>query len=579
MATMIPSSVKNFHGSKGEADVFQALRALPDGVTVIHSFRWLHPGKHRGVTGQLGAQGEGDFVLFDPNQGIMVVEVKGGEIWCERGEWRQRNRRTGSVLTISPEEQARVTVHRIREEIQARVPAAASLLFCHAIWFPEGIPDRANLPMYCPSEIVFDEEDVGRPAAAIHRAFAFWRKALPGRGGIGPKDAPKVLEALAPTFSLVPSIRRSLEEREAQLVQLTDEQAKVVHFLDEQRHAAVHGAAGTGKTLIAIAKARRLASPAEPVLFLCYNSALQAHLQAHHSHPNVRYATFHGFARELIGPSGSLEEAEQALLVHLIEDRPIPYAHLIVDEGQDFKADWLEYLGHRFREGVFYVFYDRHQLVQGGDLKWLETVPCRLVLSRNCRNTDQIARVAYRAAGLAISPTLGVSGPRPVLHVVKTAAEAVSLTQALLDAACSNVKSAPHDLAVLTLETQPADSPLLKMRVAGAQVSPDPAIGRVTLMTARRFKGLEASLVIVPDVDFRRAEDSDWRRRLYVACSRARQAVHIITTVQEADLGPAVHVFADTDKARPSWRGLARHLGVHLGQGVSIDPFQEPRAG
>src|SRR5436309_2718310 len=100
MATMIPSSVKNFHGSKGEEDVFQALRALSDRVTVIHSFRWLHPGKHRSVTAQVGAQGEGDFVLFDPSQGIMVVEVKGGEIWCERGEWRQRNRKTGAVLTI-----------------------------------------------------------------------------------------------------------------------------------------------------------------------------------------------------------------------------------------------------------------------------------------------------------------------------------------------------------------------------------------------------------------------------------------------------------------------------------------------
>ena len=50
-----------------------------------------------------------------------------------------------------------------------------------------------------------DEEDVGRPAAAIERAFAFWHKALPGRGGVAEKAARAVLEALAPTFSLVPS--------------------------------------------------------------------------------------------------------------------------------------------------------------------------------------------------------------------------------------------------------------------------------------------------------------------------------------------------------------------------------------
>jgi hypothetical protein len=414
MATMIPSTVKDFHGSKGEEIVFLALRRLPEGNTIIHSFRWLHPGGHRSVTTHVGAQGEGDFVVFDPKQGIMVIEVKGGDIWCERGEWRQRNRKTGAIFSISPEEQAGATVHRIREEIQARISAGRSLLFCHAIWFPEGMPDRANLPMNCPSEIVLDEEDIGRPVAAVQRAFAYWHKALPNRGGICLKDAQKVLDALAPTFSLVPSVRRSLDDREAQLVQLTHEQAKVVHFLDEQRHAAIHGAAGTGKTMVALEKARRLASPSEPVLFLCYNSALQAHLQTHHSHPNVRYATFHSFARELIGSSGSLEEAEQALLVHLIEDRPIPYVHLIIDEGQDFKADWLEYLAHRFRDGAFYVFYDRHQLVQGGDLKWLEDIPCRLVLSRTqaaLRTGELVNRQSRHVIRKAIGGWRDVSDP------------------------------------------------------------------------------------------------------------------------------------------------------------------------
>lgn len=187
--------------------------------------------------------------------------------------------------------------------------------------------------------------------------------------------------------------------------------------------------------------------------------------------------------------------------------------------------------------------------------------------------------MAYRAGGLSISPTLGVSGPKPVLHVVASHGDALNLTRSLLEAACTNFKAVPHDLAVLTLETQATDSPLNKMRVNGTAVSPNPASGKVTVTTARRFKGLEASLVIIPDADFRLAEDRDWRRRLYVACSRARHAVHVITTVQEAELGPAIRAFAESDKARTSWRGLARHLGVHLGQGVYDDPFHEQRPG
>jgi len=579
MARMITSSVRDFHGSQGEERVFHALRGLPEEITVIHSFRWLHPGAARGITGKMDAQGEGDFVLFDPAEGVLVVEVKGGEVWCEGGEWRQRNRRTGEIRAIFPEEQARATVHRIRAEIQVKVPAAGSLLFCHAIWFPDGAADRSKLPMYCPSEIVLDSEDIARPEAAVRRAFGYWRKALPGRKGLSREDGQRVLEALAPSFSIVRSLRQTLDEREEQFVQLTYEQARVVHYLDEQRHAAIHGAAGTGKTLVAVEKAKRLASPTEPVLFLCYNAALKAFLETNHAHPNVHYATFHGFARELIGPNGSLEDAEQALLAYLIDDRAVPYTHLIVDEGQDFKGEWLEYLNHRFRDGAFYVFYDRHQLVQADDASWLDDVPCRLILSRNCRNTDPIARVAYRAAALSISPTLGVTGPKPVLHVVPNENKAIDLARGLLEAAQSGGKTPAHELAVLTLETLPNDSPWRRLRVGDKEVVDVPAAGRVTLTTARRFKGLEASLVIVADVDFREVEDPDWRRRLYVACSRARHAVHIISTNTEADLGTAVRAFSNTEKARPTWRGLARHLGVRLGEGEIHDPFEEPRAG
>jgi Nuclease-related domain/UvrD-like helicase C-terminal domain/AAA domain len=579
MARMIPSTVRDFHGSQGEERVFHALRGLPDEVTVIHSFRWLHPGAGRGVTAKVGAQGEGDFVLFDPAKGVLVVEVKGGDIWCERGEWRQRNRRTGEVRAIAPEEQARATVHRIREEIQAKFRGTSSLLFCHAVWFPDAVADRAKLPMYCPSEIVLDAEDILRPHVAIRKVFEYWHKALPGRGGVSTEDGQRVLDALAPTFSLVRTLRQTLDEREEQFIQLTDEQARVIHYLDEQRHATIHGAAGTGKTLVAVEKAKRLASPSEPFLFLCYNSALKNFLQANHTHPNVHYATFHGFARELVGPEGPLENAEQALLTLLIDDAPIPYSHLIVDEGQDFKADWLEYLNHRFRHGTFYVFYDRHQLVQADDARWLDAVPCRLVLSRNCRNTDPIARLAYRAAGLSISPTLGVTGPKPILHVATDEARAVEMAKSLLEAALAGGRIPGHELVVLSLDTLPEGSLWRRLRVGAKELADDPAPNRVTLTTARRFKGLEASLVIVVDVDFRKAGEADWRRRLYVACSRGRHAVHMITTNDETDLGPAIWAFSDTDKARPTWRGLARHLGVRLSDGETHDPFQEPRAG
>ncbi len=576
MARMIPSTPRDFHDSKGEERVYHALRALPDSVTVIHSLRWLHPGNSRALTQKLGAQGEGDFVIFDPAQGVLVVEVKGGRVWCERGEWWQQNRKTGQKKPIDPEKQASDTLYRLRTEVLARVPEASRLLFAHAVWFPDGAVDRDDLPMNCHSDMTFDGESIARPLEVLGRCFAYWRRVLPGsKGGVDDATAEKVLSALAPTLSIVRSIRQTVDEREEQLIQLTREQARIIDFLDEQPHAAIIGAAGTGKTLLAIEKARRIASPDNPVLYLCYNALLRDHLRNNHGQPNVRYANVHELALEVTGRDGSLDDAAKRLVEHLMDDRPLDYAHVVIDEGQDFDTDWLEWLKYRFRDGTFYVFYDRHQAVQRQtETRWLDEIPCRLVLTRNCRNTEKIARSAYRIADLPQPSTLGVEGPAPRLHRAGSTAEAVEIAGRLVEAAI-RAKTAPHEIAILTMETMGERSPWSLERIGGQRTTDAPAGNRVTVTTARRFKGLEGSLVVVVDADFAQAGDPDWRRRLYVAASRARHAVHIVTTTPESALAEPLRILSSTDKVRPTWRALARELRFSLTGGTD-DPFHEP---
>ena len=578
MARMIPPDPPNFNQSLGEERVFRALRTLPDEITVIYSFRWLHPGRRQMLTEPLKAQGEGDFVLFDPRCGVLVIEVKGGEVWCESGRWLQRNRRTGAVKDIDPEKQSGDTMYRIKSEVDNRVPAARGLLFGHAVWFPDGTVDRSQLPMNYHPEMTLDAEDVPQVQAAIGRVFAFWASQYTDRGGVSDEVAGQVFDTLAPTLSLVPSVRQRIDETEEHLVRLTDEQTRIISYLDDQSHAAVVGPAGTGKTLLAIDKARRLASSAEPVLFLCYNAALRDHLSKNHHLPNVRYQNFHGLAREITGPEGTLEEAVDALLEHLVDDEPLPYEHLVLDEAQDFDRDWLEFLQARFRDRAFYAFYDPHQNIQGEqDVAWLDKIPCRLSLSRNCRNTLEVARSAYRAAGLKTAPNLGATGPKPVIHRADSAQEAVKLVNKLVATARTDHRIPPDQIAVLTLESLDASPHWRQAKLGGKPTAERPEQGHVTLSTARRFKGLEAAVVIIVDVDFSRAVRDEWRRRLYVACSRARQFVQVIATTKESELAGPVRVFAGSNKVRPSWSNLARHLGARIAGGNEDDPFVEPR--
>ena len=146
MAVMIPPIPTDFHGSRGEERIFRALRSLPDEVIVLHSLRWSNSGSWNPNINK--PQGEGDFVVLHPQFGILVLEVKGGEIRCNDGQWYQKNRKTGYEEKIWPEEQASRTKFRILEELKTRFGGTDSTLVCHAVWFPDQlIDDRACLPM------------------------------------------------------------------------------------------------------------------------------------------------------------------------------------------------------------------------------------------------------------------------------------------------------------------------------------------------------------------------------------------------------------------------------------------------
>jgi hypothetical protein len=144
---MIPEEPRDFHGSDAERRLFRALRTLPEEVVVLHSFRWLHPGNARAFARDIGAQGEGDFIILDPARGILVVEVKGGEVWCDHGQWFQKNRRTNKVDPINPEAQASNALYRLMPDVTDTVKEAKNLIFGYAVWFPDGSAVGAKLPL------------------------------------------------------------------------------------------------------------------------------------------------------------------------------------------------------------------------------------------------------------------------------------------------------------------------------------------------------------------------------------------------------------------------------------------------
>jgi hypothetical protein len=525
MAVMIPDPPLDFHGSPGERAVHEALRALPSRVFVFHSLRWIRtPGTGRAV------QGEGDFVVFDPERGVLVIEVKSGGIRVEAGCWYQRNLSTLVEERMQdPVAQADRSRWFLIQHLKQRLAASAHCPVYHAVWFPSCQFPRRGLPPDLHPEMVLDAESLASPAEAVEAAFAFG-SGSPRAVNLGKHDARQVLDLLAPTINAVPSIRQTIEARERAYVRLTGEQSKVLDFLEDQHRAVVAGAAGTGKTMVGLALARRLADAGQKVTFLCFNAPLRAYLEARHHSPRIAFHTFDSLAAAYAPEhAGDFAAAKQALVDLLIGAEQPTFEHVIVDEGQDFEDDWIEALADSTAK-TFYVFYDANQLIQRDHVpRWIERAECRLVLRRNCRTTTQIARFAYRCAPKPI--TLGpdtTDGPKPKLYACDSKEAAADRVARLLAELLGSGKYAVEDLALLTMTT-PAASLLGSFERIGAHpVTDAPSAGAITYSSVRRFKGLEAKVVVIADVCAADLVSTDTRALLYVGSSRAMHELHVV---------------------------------------------------
>ena len=74
---------------------------------------------------------------------------------------------------------------------------------------------------------------------------------------------------------------------------------------------------------------------------------------------------------------------------------------VFIDEAQDFVNEEILYFKTlmSLKNGRFLVFYDKNQLLTTDSVpEWIEKSECKLLLTKNCRNTKQIAKTAYNAA-------------------------------------------------------------------------------------------------------------------------------------------------------------------------------------
>ena len=533
MANMIPDKPMDFSPASLEDIMFDALAKLPDDYYVFHSFRIVT--NNSGVL----AESETDFVIFNRTLGVLCIEAKAGRVYYDNnGTWKY-----GSGKEMShggPYNQASGNKYKLIEYCKARGygEIIKKCKFLHAVWFPSISEEDINGIQY-PSEgersITLSAAALLDPYTRINRVFDIQ---VPSGivTNLDNNEEKSLLEGvLCPSTNVVPSISLKHDLTKAAFHRLLEEQVNILNYLEEQKVAVINGVAGTGKTMIAIEKARRHAVKKEKVLFLCYNRMLSDYLVNVAGNEYIDIYTIDGYACKICHTTTPDYSLLKCKVEELYMENAFAYQHIIIDEGQDFGQDEImesevielmaDIVSDNTTNGSFYVFYDKLQLVQGRKIpSYILEADCKLTLYKNCRNTVNIATTSMRPL-TNVSPQLykgAVAGAIPHMYFTDSKKPEEQIVDNLL---VSLRQERIEDVIILTCKTE--NTSCLALYIADGRYK-----NKCKFTTCRKYKGLEADAVILVDA----LDDAflpEKNRLFYVGASRARLSLFIVTSLSE----------------------------------------------
>lgn len=538
MAIMIPSRPLEVPEHSREDEMFDALEKLSDEYYVFHSFRIITN------DGNVIHESETDFVIFNRHKGIMCIEAKAGAVKCQNDTWFYQS---GIEMKHGgPFKQADLNKWKLSKYFE-KVGLSNLLKKCkltHAVWFPSISTisiNQIHMPVDGDKNIVLSSEDLTNPSKTIEKIFNLDFRGQP-ETSLTEAESNRIIDSvLCPSFELLPLKSVELDHKRNIYGKMLKEQSNILNFLEEQPFAAISGVAGTGKTLIAVEKARRHGNNGDNVLFLCFNKYLCDHLKKNYNYENVSYYTIDGFACSICHSEYADFDELETRLLDLSYNKNFPYKHIIVDEGQDFgqnrieEARVLDTLEEIVLEesinGSYYVFYDKNQLIQGYNVpKSIENADCKLILYRNCRNTENIAITSMRPLKESKKPKMFsgcIAGESPKIFINSDVQMQIGFINKSIK---ELLNSKISDIVILTCSTE--DRSILKDKVSNGTYSVGDKSFKFT--TCRKFKGLEADAIILVDVcsDNLIGDDS---LVFYVGASRARFNLVISSQMDEED--------------------------------------------
>ncbi|NEB20233.1 nuclease-related domain-containing DEAD/DEAH box helicase [Streptomyces coelicoflavus] len=570
MTRMIPPSFDLESTSPGEREVFERLRDDPatEGWIALHSLGIAsHPRQ---------IQGEADFVVIVPGSGIVCLEVK-SHLHVARladGNWRLGKHQPEAR---GPFKQADEAKYAVAAQLRKANPQLPSLPITSAVCFTHArfqVPNPTEWHSWQAIDTVAFRRN---PISALLRGvLKSHREQLAGTPSARawfsashveptPAVCTRIVDVLRPAFEFVepPKIRRYRRREEVE--RFTRQQYQLLDMIAENPRCIVKGAAGTGKTFVALEAARRLAADGSRVLLCCYNNLLGQWLKEETAGDSLITAgTLHSYMGKLaprareqhrVGDGDFFTEVlPEHALDSLLEGHP-PFDALVVDEAQDLMLDaYLDVLDMSVRGGLgsgrWLCFGDfTNQAIYDSGYAGIGLLKDRtgtgsasFSLTANCRNVPSICQYVEETSRLepGYSGTLRAENDRETVREwwSTPAEQDQHLVKHLARLHADGF--APDEIVVLSVRGHGSAAQLCADPRWSRQLAPFAKLrsGSIGYGTVHAFKGLDASAVIVTDIE--EIKDSRSEALFYIASSRARDDLTIIAR----------------DTARPDFRRL-----------------------
>ncbi len=536
-------------GRLTEERIFSQLHAaLPADEYVIHTnLDWTAFKGERTTR----AEGEIDVVVCHRTKGVLVFEIKGGGLEYDvcKDDWTSIDASRKRHTIKDPMKQARDGTRHLLTMAERDPVLSHGGRFPLPIGFGAILPDtgwKKELPLNWQPELAIDRSDLNELRKAIDGAFDYWLERFPPRKELHQAQWQHLNARLSPKGTRVVSLASIIARDEETLVDLTMQQMRALAMLRAFPRLRVQGCAGSGKTMLAVEEAKRLAGEGKRVLLLCFNRLLAGYLrQATENADEVVASGFHELCWSIceeVGVEPQKPGADLDTTTYWREQLPLTafeqldryeprFDAVIVDEGQDFLPDWWAMIESLLTpDGRLVFFYDPNQdIFETGAAIPIDSPPAQLTI--NCRSTAAINRAA-RAVGEVTFPCEDgpVPGELPEFRESGSAREVQKSLSSKLTELVDSQGLKSNSILVLSprrLEKSSLDGKdkIGYFRLVEEQPSNSAEIRFATLQS---FKGLEADVILMFDVDL---DHKTWvPANMNVAFSRAKHRLAVWLT-------------------------------------------------